>query len=137
MSVEHTLHVQPKGYLGLHEVGSQSPPLPIPSVGFELRTFQFCVLCATPLCQPPHMKNKKNNIWKLRTLLWFTQLEPVIGWFPCPQCHTQSFLGIPVHLHFVYLNGTDGHPLWLWGMLERFLEFRVSRLIQNVLHSLM
>ena len=40
------------------------------------------VLCAIPLCQPPHIKNKKNSIWKLRILLWFTQLEK----------HTKFFL---------------------------------------------
>ena len=74
------------------------------------------------------MKIKENNIRKLRILLWFTQLEPVSGLFQCPQCYTQSFLGIPVHLYFVYLSGTDGHPLWLRAMLENFLEFRVSKL---------
>ena len=26
--------------------------------------FNFCVLCVNPLCQPPHMKNKKNRIMK-------------------------------------------------------------------------
>ena len=67
-------------------------------------------------------------VYSARTCYWVISMPPG---------HTQSFLGIPVHLHFVYLNGTDGHPLWLWGMLERLLEFRVSRLIQNVLHSLM
>ena len=41
--MEHTLHVQPEGYLELHEVGSQSPSRPSPLVGFKLRTFQFCV----------------------------------------------------------------------------------------------
>ena len=62
LSVEYTLHVQPECYLEFHEVRSQSPSRPSPVVGFELRTFQFCVLCAILLYQPPHMKNKKNNI---------------------------------------------------------------------------
>ena len=76
--MEHTLHVQPEGCLEPHnEVGSQSPSQPSPLVVFEMRTFQFCVLCAIPLCQPPHMKNKKNNIRKIRSLLWFTQLKPI------------------------------------------------------------
>ena len=83
LSVEHTLQVQPEGYLEPHnDVGSQSPFRPSSSVGFELRTFQFCMLCAIPMCQPPHIKNKKNkknNIWKIRMLLWFTQLEPING----------------------------------------------------------
>ena len=128
LSVEHILHAQPEGYMELHEVVSQSSPLSSPSLGFELRTFQFCVLCAIPLCQPPHMKNKKNNIWKLRILLRFTQLEPISEYFQGPQFCTQTFLDILIHLHFVYLNGTDQQPLWLWAMLERSLEFRVSRL---------
>ena len=128
MSVEHTLHVQPEGYMEIHEVASQSWPQPSPSLGFELRTFQFCVLCAIPLCQPSHMKHKKNNIWKLRILLWFTQLQPISGYFQCLQFRTQGFLGIPVHSYFVYLNGTDRQPLWFRAMLERSLEFRVSRL---------
>ena len=39
------------------------------------------------------------------------------------------FLGIPVHLYSMYLSETDGQQLWLRAMLERFLEFRVSRLV--------
>ena len=81
--MEHTLHVQPEGYLEPHnEVGSQSPSQPSPSVRFELKTFQFCVLCGIPIGQPPHIKskkNKKNNISKIRILLSFTQLEPING----------------------------------------------------------
>ena len=45
-----------------------------------------------------------------------------------PSVELRVFLGIPIHLYFVYLSGTDGQLLWLWTMLERFLEFRVSRL---------
>ena len=62
LSVEHTLYVQLKGYLELHnEVGSQKPSRTRILVSFELRTFQFCVLGATTLCHP-HIKNKKNDI---------------------------------------------------------------------------
>ena len=78
MSVEHTLHVQPEGYQEPHnEIGSQNPSQPSPSVGFELRTLKFCVLRVMPLCQAPHIKNKKSNIRKIRILLWFTWLEPI------------------------------------------------------------
>ena len=60
--MEHILHVQPEGYQEPHnEVVSQSPSQPSPLVGFELTTFQFCVLPVTSLCQPPHMKNRKNK----------------------------------------------------------------------------
>ena len=45
-----------------------------------------------------------------------------------PVSYPEFFLGIPVHLYFEYLSGTDGHPIWLRAMLERFLTFRVSRL---------
>ena len=38
------------------------------------------------------------------------------------------FLGIPVQLSSVYLNGSDGHPLWVGHLLEKTLEFIVSRL---------
>ena len=80
MLITALLHVQPKGYEEPHnEVGSQSPAWATPSVGFEPRTFQFCVLSAIPPSQPPNMKNKKNNIQKIRILLWFTQLEPISG----------------------------------------------------------
>ena len=55
MSVKHTLHVKPEGYLEpYNEVGSQRPS--------QLKTFQFCVLYVIPLCQRPHMKSKKNKI---------------------------------------------------------------------------
>ena len=62
LSVEHNLHVQPEGYQETHnEVGSQSSFQPSPLVGFELRTFKFCVLRAIPLCHALYMKNKKNK----------------------------------------------------------------------------
>ena len=97
MSVEHTLHVQHEGYLKPHnEVGSKSPSWLSPSLGFELTTFQFCLLCAIPPFQPPHIKNKKNkknNIWKIRILLWFTQPEIISGQLKCPLCCTESFFG--------------------------------------------
>ena len=51
-----------------------------------------------------------------------------MGYSNAPSVVPRTFLGIPVHLYFVYLSGTDGHPLRLRAMLERFLEFRVSRL---------
>ena len=47
------------------------------SMEFKLRTCQFCVLHAFPLCQRPHMKNKKNNTQKTSTFLWFTRLKPI------------------------------------------------------------
>ena len=63
MSVKHTLHVKPEGYLEpYNKVGSQRPSQCSPLVGFQLKTFQFCVLYVIPLCQRPHMKSKKNKI---------------------------------------------------------------------------
>ena len=65
---------------GASQWGSQISSCPSPSVGFELRIFQIFVLPVIPLGQPPRMKkkdNKKNNTWKIRTLLWFTWLEPI------------------------------------------------------------
>ena len=38
------------------------------SMEFKLRTCQFCVLRAFPLCQRPHIKNKKNNTQKKQVL---------------------------------------------------------------------
>ena len=49
---------------------SQSRSCPSPSVGFELRIFQVCVLPVIPLCQPAHMKNnKKKQYIKNRNLI--------------------------------------------------------------------
>ena len=92
MPVEHTLHVQPKGYLEPHNEGWVSKT--ISSVGFELRTVQFCVLCAIPLCQPSHIKNKnnkKNNTWKIKILLWFIPLEPISGNSNAPSVVPRDF----------------------------------------------
>ena len=44
MLVEHTLHVQPEGYQEPYNEGLKAHPRPSPCVGFELRTFQVCVL---------------------------------------------------------------------------------------------
>ena len=60
LSKEHTLHIQCESYLETHdEVRSQSPSQPSLLVELKLSTFQFGVLRAIPLCQPPHIKNKK------------------------------------------------------------------------------
>ena len=59
LAVEHTLYIEPEGYEELHnEVGSQSPTQHSTLVGFELTTFQFCMLRVILLSQPSHMKNK-------------------------------------------------------------------------------
>ena len=58
-AVEHTLDIEPEGYEELHnEVGSQSPTQHSTLVGFELTTFQFCMLRVILLSQPSHKKNK-------------------------------------------------------------------------------
>ena len=62
MSVGHSLHAQPDGCKELHNgFGFQNPSWLCLSVEFQLRTFQFCVLRAILLCQPPHIKNQKNE----------------------------------------------------------------------------
>ena len=129
MSVGHTLHFQPEGYLDPHsKFGSQSASRPSPSVGFELRTFQFCVPSAISLCQPFYIKNKKNNIWKIRILLWILSYNLLVGNSNASSVISRVFLGIVVHLCSIYLSGAYRHPLWLRAMIERFLKFRVSRL---------
>ena len=62
MSVEHILHVQPEGYLEPHDgVGSQNPSILAHWWDSNGEPFNS-VCCVIPLCQPPHMKNKKNKI---------------------------------------------------------------------------
>ena len=41
---------------------------------------------------------------------------------------SRDFLGMPVHIATVYLNGTEESSLWLEAFLVSFLEFIVFRL---------
>ena len=42
-------------------------------------------------------------------------------------CHTQSFLGIPVHISNAYLSGTEEPPPWLRSLPKNVLEFKITR----------
>ena len=42
--------------------------------------------------------------------------------------YSEFFLGMPVDISAVYLCGTEEHPILLGALLERFFNFRVSRL---------
>ena len=61
----------------------------------------------------------------IKNLILVYLAEP-ISTSNAPSAVPRVSLGIPIHFYFVYLSGTDGHPLWLRAMLEIFLEFRVS-----------
>ena len=68
---KNTLHVLPKGCQEPH------------NEGYNEAHIEIYVLPVIPLGQPPHMENKRNNIWKLRILLRFTLLELISGKLQC------------------------------------------------------
>ena len=78
LSAKHTLHVQREGYQEPHNVSSKAHFDLAHWWDLNWESFK-CVLPVIPSGQPPHMKNKKNNIWKIKNLLWFTWLEPISG----------------------------------------------------------